>query len=86
LFLDLWGIRHVLDNRFPIALPLSLSLSIPREVVSYIRFVLSCVVSWSLSVLSHVTSDAISDQSNEIEFSPFSVLASNLGTRFFLRG
>jgi hypothetical protein len=44
-FLALLGIRHVLDNRFLIALPLSPSSSISREVVSCIRFVLSRVIS-----------------------------------------
>jgi hypothetical protein len=37
LFLDMLGIRHVLDNRLPIALPLSPSSSISREVVSCIN-------------------------------------------------
>jgi hypothetical protein len=34
LFLDLLGIRHVLDNHFPFALPLSPYSSVSREVVS----------------------------------------------------
>jgi hypothetical protein len=50
LFLDLLGLRHVLDNRFPVTLPLSPPSSISGEVVS-ISVELSRDASRSLSVL-----------------------------------
>jgi hypothetical protein len=34
LFLDLLGIRHVLDNHLPVTLPLSPRPSVSREVMS----------------------------------------------------